>query len=45
VIVTFAHVGGLPFEEGALAVAPAASVFAVLVGARLRALAARRRRR
>jgi hypothetical protein len=44
-IVTFAHVGGIPLEEGALAVAPAATVFAVLVGARLRALVAWLRRR
>jgi len=39
-----AHVGGLPLEEGLLAVAPAASVFAVLVGARLRGLGRRLRR-
>jgi hypothetical protein len=38
VSVTFAHVGGIPLEEGALMVAPAASVFAVLVGIRLREL-------
>jgi hypothetical protein len=42
--VTLAHVGGLPLEEGLLAVAPAASVFAVLVGARLRGLGRRLRR-
>ena len=41
----FAHIAGLPIEEGALAVAPAASVFAVLVGARLKALVARLGRR
>ncbi|HEX2056916.1 MAG TPA: hypothetical protein VHI71_00970 [Actinomycetota bacterium] len=34
--ITSAHVGGVPLEEGMLALAPAASVFAVLVGARLR---------
>jgi hypothetical protein len=45
VIVTFAHVGGIPLEEGALAVAPAASAFAMLVGAHFRALVAWLRRR
>ena len=40
-----AHVGGVPIEEGALAVAPLASVFAVLVGARLSELAGWLRRR
>jgi hypothetical protein len=45
VIVPFAHIGGIPLEEGALAVAPVASVFAVLVGARLGALVAWFRRR
>jgi hypothetical protein len=41
----FAHVAGVPIEEGALAVAPVASVFAVLVGARLSELAGWLRRR
>jgi hypothetical protein len=45
VIVSFGHLGGIPLEEGALAVAPAASMFAVLVGARLRGLVAWLRRR
>jgi hypothetical protein len=31
----FAHVAGLPLEESLLGLAPAASVFAVLVSARL----------
>jgi hypothetical protein len=39
-----AHLGGLPLEEGLLAVAPAASAFAVLVGARLRGLGRRLQR-
>jgi hypothetical protein len=38
VSVTLAHVGGVPLEESLLAVAPAASVLAVLVGARLRGM-------
>jgi hypothetical protein len=42
--VTLAHLGGLPLEEGLLTVAPAASIFAVLVGARLRGLGWRLRR-
>jgi hypothetical protein len=36
--VTFAHVGGVPLEESLLAVAPVASILAVLIGARLREL-------
>jgi hypothetical protein len=43
--VTFAHVGGVPVEESLLALAPAASVFAVVVGARLRELGGWLRRR
>jgi hypothetical protein len=43
--VTFAHVGGVPLEESLLAVAPAASILAVLVGARLRELGGWLRRR
>jgi hypothetical protein len=40
-----AHVGGVPFEESLVALAPAASVFAVLVGARLREVGGWLRRR
>jgi hypothetical protein len=43
--ITIAHVGGVPVEESVLALAPAASVLAVLVGARLRELGAWLRRR
>lgn len=41
----FAHVGGVPLEESLLALAPTASVLALLVGARLRELGGRLRRR
>jgi hypothetical protein len=41
----FAHVGGVPLEEGLLTLAPVASLFAVLVGARLREVGAWLRRR
>jgi hypothetical protein len=40
-----AHVGGVPIEESLLALAPAASVFAVVVGARLREVSGWLRRR
>ena len=43
--VSFAHVGGVPLEEGVLALAPAASALAVLAGARLRWIGAWLRRR
>ena len=43
-IFTFAHVGGVPLEEGLLTLAPVASVLAVLVGARLREIGGRLRR-
>jgi hypothetical protein len=33
--VTFAHVAGVPIEEGLLALAPAASALAILVRTRL----------
>ena len=33
---TFAHVGGLPLEEGLLALAPAASALAVVLASLLR---------
>jgi hypothetical protein len=36
--VTFAHVGGIPLEEGLATIAPAACVFAVLVRTRLRGM-------
>jgi hypothetical protein len=42
---TFAHVGGVPLEETLLALAPTASVIALLVAARLRDLGGRLRRR
>ena len=35
---TFAHVGGVPVEEGLLALAPAAGAMAVFVAAPLRRL-------
>ena len=35
---TFAHVGGVPVEEGLLALAPAAGALAVFVAAPLRRL-------
>ena len=44
-IAPFAHVGGVPVEESLLAVAPAASILGVLVGARLRELGGWLRRR
>ena len=40
-----AHVGGVPLEESLLALAPAASVFAVVVGARLKEVGGWLRRR
>jgi hypothetical protein len=43
--VSLAHVGGVPLEESVLALAPAASVLAVLVGARLREVGGWLRRR
>ena len=43
--ITIAHVGGVPLEQSVLALAPAASVLVVLVGARLRELGAWLRRR
>jgi hypothetical protein len=45
VIAPFAHVGGVPLEEGVATVAPAAGAFAFLIGARLRGLGAWLRRR
>jgi hypothetical protein len=41
---TFAHVAGLPLEEGLLALAPAASALAVVMAAPLRRLGSRLRR-
>jgi hypothetical protein len=43
--VIFAHVGGIPLEEGLLTGAPAACAFAVLMRARLREMVGWRRRR
>ena len=42
---SFAHIAGIPVEESLASVAPALGVLAVLVGARLKGLAASLRRR
>jgi hypothetical protein len=39
----YAHIGGIPVEESLLAAAPAACALTVLLRARLREIAARRR--
>jgi hypothetical protein len=45
VSVMFAHVGGIPLEEGLLAIAPATGALAVLVGAHVGRVAGWLRRR
>jgi hypothetical protein len=45
VSVTFAHVGGVPLEESLFALAPVASILALLVGAQLSELGGWLRRR